>query len=229
MLKNWLLTTTFLILAGSVFFSPGEAGENSAGQPRGVAMSAVGGAGDRVSAIQTRMSFGNPGRDRNRDFLCTYGYDVYYRYHIYDSWSSIYWQHYAVPIKGRGTLVREIVVTDEPYSHTYSSSFNVGIYSSANGHPGSLIAGGSGIAKGSCRRTEVVIPKTLLTAGKKYWVVEDAPPHNKGGRFNEVIWGYKSNATRENALYQTFFSSAFSSSLSDWLPVNGPAPFVNVK
>lgn len=219
MLKNWLLTTTFLIIAGSVFFSPGEAGE-----PHGVAMSAVGGSGDGRSA-----AFGNPRRDRNRDFLCTYGYDVYYRYHIADSWSSIYWQHYAVPIKGRGTSVREIVVTDEPYSHTYSSSFNVGIYSNANGHPGSLITGGSGIAKGSCRRTEVAIPNTLLKAGKKYWVVEEAPPHNKGGRFNEVIWGYKSNATRENALYQTFFSSPSSSSLSNWLPVNGPAPYVNVK
>jgi hypothetical protein len=225
MLRTWLLATTILMIAGSVSFSRGEAGEKSAGQPRGIAMSAAGGADNRASALQTRLEFGNPGRDRNRDFLCTYGYEVYYSKHCFSGSCHGQSQHYAVPIRGKGKSVTEIIVTDSPVSG--SPSFNVGIYENMKGKPGTPIASGTGQALGSCIRNKVVIPKTFLVAGKKYWVEERTTRPTRQG-INAVSWGYNPNA-RHDALYQHYSYFSSSGTLSEWLPVSGPAPFAKVQ
>jgi hypothetical protein len=204
MLKSWLLATTILIVVGSVSFSTSEAGGAFTGQ--------------------APLNFGNHSRDRNSEFLCTYGYNVFYTAGRESGSSYIYWRQYAVPITGKGTAVTEIIVTDEP--RTGSSSFKVGIYTNSGGKPGGLIADGHGKAKGSCLLTTATIPKTFLAAGKRYWVVETAPLRSRGT--NSVIWGYKPKA-KQNAYYQSYSANSSSSSLSDWLPVSGPAPFAQVK
>jgi hypothetical protein len=163
------------------------------------------------------------------DFLCTYGDRVYYSAHRDSGYSTLNWQHYAVPIRGKGLSVSEIMVTDNPSAG--SANVTVGIYDDKNGKPGRLIVEGSGRAKGSCRLTTVVISKTFLAAGTKYWVEEEALQRGRG--INAVSWGYKPNA-RSKAYYQYYSYTgssgiAKSSYLSDWLPASGPAPFVKVK
>lgn len=204
MLKSWLLATTILIVVDSVSFSTSEAGG--------------------VFTGQAPLDFAKPSRDRNTNFLCTYGYGVFYTAGRESGSSYIYWRQYAVPITGKGTSVTEIIVTDEP--RTGSSSFKVGIYTDSGGMPGGLIADGHGKAKGSCILTTATIPKTFLAAGKRYWVVETAPLRSRGT--NSVSWGYKQKA-KQNDYYQSYSANSSSSTLSDWLPVSGPAPFVQVK
>jgi hypothetical protein len=201
-----------------------------AGQSAGHAMTAASSDGNRAPALQTHMELRTPERDRNREFLCTYGYAVSSYFNSFSSEVFEGWQHYAVPIRGEGASVSEIVVTDSQPSGSISSDFTVGIYKNTNGRPGKLIAGGTGQAQGSCLPTKVVIPKTFLAAGKKYWIEENAracfsPPSYCE---NAVSWGYKPNV-RHNAYYQYYKYSPQSSYLSDWLPVSGPAPFVKVK
>jgi hypothetical protein len=145
-----------------------------AGQSAGHAMTAASSDGNRAPALQTHMELRTPERDRNREFLCTYGYAVSSYFNSFSSEVFEGWQHYAVPIRGEGASVSEIVVTDSQPSGSISSDFTVGIYKNTNGRPGKLIAGGTGQAQGSCLPTKVVIPKTFLAAGKKYWIEENA-------------------------------------------------------
>ena len=220
MLRNKLLATTMLMMFGSVSFFPAQSAGISGNQSGGGAIAAAG-----ATPLQAGSDFGSPGKDRNREFLCTYGYETFYHYSYVSSW-SVSWSHYAVPIKGKGASVSKIQVTDSEPSNSDSPKFNVGIYKNANGIPGSLIAGGTGKARGSCRLTTVVIPKTFLAAGKKYWIEENAP--SSGAGLNAVSWGYNQNS-RHNAYQQTGWFNAYSSSSSPWLPVHGPAPFVRVR
>ena len=227
MLKIGLLATTALIVAGSISFVAAKSAKISNDRGGDIAIAAVAGEDGPAHASDRPAVFSNPGRDRNRDFLCTYGYDVSHYRHKYSGYYAIHWQHYAVPIKGKGASVSEIAVTDSP--SVGSSKFKVGIYSNADGKPGTLIAGGAGKAHGSCLLTTVLIPKTFLAAGEKYWVEEDMGNHPG---LNVVSWGYNPNA-KHNAYYQYYSyvssSGAVSSHLSDWLPVSGPAPFVKVR
>jgi hypothetical protein len=238
MLRSKLLATTFLIIVGSFSFSPVRAAAVSRDQPGFVASVASSG-GNRAPALQMRTELGYPGRDRNTEFLCTYGYKVYLDLYSGQGSSFDVWVDYAVPIRGKGVSVSEILVTDAPVSE--SDNFKIGIHKDNNGKPGTLIADGIGEALGSCLLTTVVIPKTLLAAGRRYWVVEKAngnhhimrgpgPNAKHEPRYlrNAVNWGYKPDA-KHNALYQSYYSAADSWSLSDWLPVSGPAPFVKVQ
>jgi hypothetical protein len=224
MLRSGLLATTFLIVVSTFSLASARAAAISGDWSGGIAIVGIGSEENRASTPQPRLYFGNPGRDRNGDFLCTYGYKVYFDAGRESGYSWIDWQHYAVPITGQGVSVTEIIVTDNPAAG--SSSFSVGIYENTNGRPGNLIAGAKGKAKGSCRLTTVAIARTFLAKGTKYWVEEDAPRRARGT--NAVSWGYKPNA-RQNAYYQYYSANSSSSSLSDWLPVSGPAPFVKVK
>jgi hypothetical protein len=235
MLRNKLLTTTFLMIVGSVSFSSAQSAGISGDQSGGIAMTAAGTADNRATTFQMPAEFGNPGKDRNREFLCTYGYSVHDS--DYDSGNGSgfeHWVHYAVPIRGKGASVSQIQVTDSESSSSYSPKFKVGIYENKNGKPGKLIAGGTGKAKGLCRLTTVVIPKTFLAAGKKYWIEENAldPDDGKHGHccgYYAVSWGFRQNA-KHNAYYQYYSSiSGAYSSLSDWLPVSGSAPFARVR
>jgi len=226
MLRTWLLVTTILTVASSASFSSGEAAEIPRDQPRGITMSAAGGADNHASALQTLAALGSTGRDRNTEFLCTYGYKVYNTRNCHSGSCYHAWEHYAVPIRGKGMAVTEIVVTNSPSMG--SPSFTAGIYENAKGKPGALIVSGTGQARGSCLATKVAIAKTALTAGKRYWVVEDAPVATRNGT-NAVRWGYSKRA-KHNAYYQHFSShSGLSGSLTDWLPVSGPAPRVKVQ
>lgn len=225
MLRRRLLVTTFLIVVGTVCFAPA----HSTGDP-----SRFG-----TAANAETFPFGASSRDRNSEFLCTYGYKVSFE-HYYGSGSSFLdWVHYAVPIKGNGVSVSEIAVTDSPA--VGSPSFTLGIHKNRNGRPGKRIATGRGRALGSCQLTTVVLPKTFLAAGETYWIVENAQnysalpsgprpnaDHNPTFVSNAVYWGYKPNA-RHNALYQYCSSECGSASRSDWLPVSGPAPFARVE
>lgn len=232
MLRTRLLATTFLIVIGSVSFSPAHSAGIFGDNSNGIATAAAGTGENGTATFPTRTQRGIPGNDRNRKFLCTYGYKVYDA--DYDSGQGSGLEqssHYAVPITGKGASVSEIQVTDSEPASSYSPKFKAGIYADKNGTPGRLIAGGSGKAQGSCRLTTVVIPKTFLTAGKKYWVEENAPDpgYSRCCHYYAVNWGYRSGA-KQNALYQYYNSlSQESSWFSDWLPVSGPAPFVKVK
>jgi hypothetical protein len=198
MLRNKLLATTFLIIVGSFSFSPPRAAILSGDPSGGIATAAVDSEESRAAALQTRTDFGNHSRDRNREFLCTYGYKVYYGAYYGEGSSFEDWARYAVPIRGKGASVSEIVVTDSPSAG--SSKFRVGIYEDRKGKPGTRIAAGSGRAQGSCVLTTVVIPKTFLAAGKQYWIEERASRRSPSDPFfNAVEWGYKSTA-KHNAL-----------------------------
>lgn len=232
MLRSGLLATTFLIVIGSVSFSAAHAAGISRDQPNGIAIAAAGTGQNGTAVFPMRAQRGIPGNDRNRKFLCTYGYNVYDDDSDSGQGSGLeYSSHYAVPITGKGASVSEIQVTDSEPASSYSPKFRAGIYADKDGTPGRLIAGGSGKAQGSCRLTTVVIPKTFLTAGKQYWVEEHAPDpgYSRCCQHYAVNWGYRSGA-KQNALYQYYVSlSQESSWFSDWFPVSGPAPFVKVK
>jgi hypothetical protein len=253
MLKNRLLTTTALMIVGSISLAAAQSAAISGGKlantgvastsfkspPVKMAASAyVHGAGvpSRVGLAPAQgvlTTFDSPGRDRNREFLCAYGYTVYH-YYSQSSETRRGWVHYAVPITGTGATVSKITVMDGPSSDSDSRRFVVGIYQSTKkGKPGKVIASGKGLASVSCSKTTVVIPKTFLTAGETYWIEErlHVPNSGAGSYYHAVKWGYSSNA-KHNAYYQTYafaMSSSSYSSLSDWLPVSGPAPFVRVK
>jgi len=230
MLRNKLLTTTFLIIVGSLFFAPARAAAISRDQSGGVAITAVGSAQNSTPEPKMHTEFGNPVRDRNKEFLCTYGYTVYNLFIYSSSYRASGWQRYAVPIRGKGASVSQIQVTDSEPSNSYSPEFKVGIYENRGGRPGKLIERGNGRAKGGCTDTTVTIPKTFLADGQTYWIEETVGvTHYSGDHFHAVKWGYNPNA-RHNAYYRYhYYNRSGSSSTTDWLPVSGPAPFVRVR
>jgi hypothetical protein len=75
MLRNKLLATTMLMMFGSVSFFPAQSAGISGNQSGGGAVAAAG-----ATPLQAGSDFGSPGKDRNREFLCTYGYEAFYHY-----------------------------------------------------------------------------------------------------------------------------------------------------
>lgn len=178
----------------------------------------------------------NPGKDRNSEFLCTYGgYEVYtsvsYSYYFYGS----AWEHVAVPIKGHGRAVNRIIVENGTSDDHKSRGFNVGIYSNTpSGTPGGLITSATSRANQHCKRIEVPIRDTVLDDGRKYWVIESVSPPHRGR--HSVTWAI--DPVARDVAYSQYHklaegggssSSYHSSFTSPWTRINGRAPFVRVK
>jgi hypothetical protein len=197
MTRNSLLITTALIIVASV--------SGVAAQPGASAGSLV-----RNGVVN---------RDTNDEFLCTYG-----QFNVSDyssvasaSSSTILWTHVAVPVIGRGQTVDRILVKEALGTATNGSEFSVGIYkSTSKGFPGTLLAGGTGVATDRCEQVGVPIAPTKLKKGRGYWIEEMAGP---GGYPNIVYWA-KNPRSKAKAYVQTYKyrhqSSTISSSTSHW-------------
>jgi hypothetical protein len=172
----------------------------------------------------------NPGKDRNTEFLCTYGSYSVYDYRYFSSASQVSgWQNVAVPIRGHGKTVGTIVVEN---SASPAASFTVGIYSNTpSGTPGQLIAGGVAKARPTCKRKSVAISPTVLNAGEKYWVEETVSKIGYG--YNGVLWAIDPNArNKAYSQHHEYFASSSSqySYTSHWRRIKtGPAPYFRVK
>lgn len=224
MLKIRLFMTTALTVVGSMSVAAAQLAEMPEGRSSHIAIAAAGSVDSPAPGTDLRRVFENPGRDRNSEFLCTYGYRVSHTQEVGSGYRQVHWQEYAAPIIGKGASVSGIFVTDSPSD---GSNFYAGIYTNRHGEPSQLLAAGKGKAKGSCGLTRVGIPKTFLAAGTKYWIVE-----NSERKEGAVSWGYRPNSRRKG-LYQYYSFSSSSgyisySYLSPWLAVSGPAPFVKV-
>lgn len=254
MLKINLLTTTALVLiascavAQSTLAAGGQSGNGGAAialaiSPAAEATSATSAFTAPVvnpgCALRVRAQVGRPGRNRNAQFLHTYGYSVCtYHYYGHSSRASD-WQVYAAPIKGTGNKISKIMVKE--CSSSSSPNFIVGVYTDDHGVPGKGIAGGRTSVNSSCGWTSATITPTLLKAGKKYWVVESNPSPDParssgcGGSSScyAVLW-LPRRTGRHNALYRyhTFYSSSLfgrsNSYTSPWLSVSGPRPALKV-
>lgn len=124
---------------------------------------------------QAQTSMHVADRDANGRFLCTYGqFGVSFTYrNISSSFVSSQWEEVAVPIRGRGQTVSQIIVMEAPAPHTPRYAFAAEIYSNgANGRPGKLIAKGKGKAGPSCGPVGISISPTTLNANQKYWIEE---------------------------------------------------------
>ena len=177
MFKCSLLATTALIVAGTLSFAAAH------------------------SAPPARPLHAGPTRDRNDQFLCTYGqFPVSWQWG--GSSASLYsrWEHMAVPITGRGQTVSRILVKEGHPSGTYSANFSAGIYSdTASGLPGRLIAGGTARSNKNCRAVGVPISPTKLERRKRYWIEEQVPlPH--WGDVNQAYWA--TNPKKKHKAYQ---------------------------
>jgi len=239
-LKINLLTTTALVLAASCAISQSGLAAREQSGNNGTAIQspenpAVKSAPGFNLPVAMQMHLGKPGRNRNVQFLNTYGYKRYSVSSYLSSEShSIYlgWRVVATPIKGMGSKITRILVEDCPSAN---SSFTVGVYTNDHGAPGNVVASGLASAH-SCGWTSATIPPTRLKAGKKYWVVESDPHTGSGfAYFNEVHWIARTTGNQHKALYR--YHSAYSSFVlgnnssytSPWLQVSGPPPFVKVK
>ena len=249
MLKINLLTTTALVLIASTACATaqsGPAGDQSGNNGAAIASAnspaaqAVKSASAFAAPVanaygcgaQMRAQLGKSGRNRNIEFLNSYGYRVC-NYSFYDSTTSVSgWEDVASPIKGTGNMITKIMVKDCPVSH--SPSFAVGVYKDYHRAPGSLIASGRATANSSCGWTSATIPRTMLKTGKRYWVVESNSV-SRPDDINAVLWVSRRTSTRHNALYRYhhlhFSSSGNSNSnyTSPWLSVSGPRPSLKVK
>jgi hypothetical protein len=157
------------------------------------------------------------GRDRNHEFLCTYGqFDVFYS-HSANSGSGVHtaWTHVAVPVTGHGKLVHRIVVQEGKSSKSVDGKFSAGIYSNtASGLPGNLIAGGAATASSHCTEVGIPINPTKLQDKKTYWIVEQA---RQQGRVKRKLHWAVNPKTKQKAYVQRYNSSSFQSHTSPWM------------
>jgi len=156
-------------------------------------------------------------RDRNAEFLCTYGFDVTSAHYSIsghrpsESFSSS-WKHEATPIKGAGQTIDGIVIADYLEVVGMGRLFEVGIYSNtASNTPGALIAGsGPTSANQKCKVRTVQVPQTTLEKGKKYWIEELTIPGKGRGRDDTSIKWIMRKTGKNNVLYQYHYWRAYS-------------------
>ena len=200
MFKCKLLATTALVIVGSLSFLAVQS--TAVAQPLAAATE----------------------RDRNREFLCTYG-DITVSHNRFagDSggYSYVSWTHAAAPVRGRGQTVSQIIVMDsfDGSASRATHEFSAGIYSSTlHGKPGKLIAGSVGVAPEACGKVTFTIPPTTLAKGKTYWI-EEAADQLHG--LKKILWAVDPKA-KQNAWVQHHFSSSnyqssgFHSSTTPW-------------
>jgi hypothetical protein len=187
MFRSGLLVTTAIVIVGTLSFFAAQ------------------------SAAAARPLNARTGRDRNNEFLCTYGDIMVSHDHFATSGPSFYlsWTHVAVPIKGRGQTVSQIIVMDalEGSASRLRNEFSAGIYSSTlHGKPGNLIAGNIGSAPTTCGKVVFPITPTTLEKNKTYWVEETADQPNRSNK--KIDWAVNPKA-RQNAYVQHHFSSSY--------------------
>jgi hypothetical protein len=193
MFKCELLATTAIVVVGSLSSFAAQSG-----------------------AVARAVSAG-PGRDRNSDFLCSYGQLSVYAFETGgSSGSSSYvgWQHVAVPIVGHGRTVSRITVREQNVGDG-GGHFSIGIYSDTpSGLPGNLISGGKAKASTNCGPVRVRIAPTTLARNKPYWVEETVSwPHIWG---NERAVGWASEHVSKRKAYEQYYMRSCCSSSSSY-------------
>jgi hypothetical protein len=183
--------------------------------------------------------FSHYGLDANDTFLCDYGgFDIHVMYY-WDSFNISHphgydWTHAAVPVKGKGETVSEIMIADELVSAPLSGyPVSVAIFSSRHNQPFKKLVSTSATASSACGTTISIFP-IKLKKGKKYWIVEGLPVDcstNSCGVFATVKWFYATTRAH-GALYQTHSScssrNCHHSSTSPWEPITGGTPYVKL-
>ncbi|HEX4159288.1 MAG TPA: hypothetical protein VHY79_12515 [Rhizomicrobium sp.] len=163
------------------------------------------------------------GRDRNREFLCTYGQLKVSQFESEDE-SSLFsaWTHVAVPFVGRGQTIHGIIIKQAHGSSTMSAQFSAGIYSNTpSGFPGKRLARGTALAPATCLDVKFPIKPTTLKRGATYWIEETAPPPNHST--NSTYLAVAPHKSKRRAYVQTHYysnnaSSQITSSTSPWIP-----------
>jgi hypothetical protein len=197
MFRNGLLVTTAMVIVGSLSFLAAQ------------------------SAAIARPVTDGTSRDVNSEFLANYGpFSVYTSAYSSSGSRHSRWRHLAVPITGRGTTVRSIVVREEAERGTCSKLLSAGIYSNtASNLPGRQIAGGKSKLARHWQSVTIPITPTNLLNKTKYWVEETVPWNRCYYAENLAAWKVRPHA-RRHAYVQTHFfhSSGFesSSSTSPW-------------
>lgn len=179
--------------------------------------------------------------DTNKEFLCNYGYIIHTSAVSYtSSGGRETWVRAAIPVRGRGKTVNEIIVADAPLSAADGSAISVAIYSSGKNGPRRKLAENESVSLSQkCGRVHVPIyPTTLLEKGKRYWIVEKA--RASASRFsqyfeNGALWLYDKTKT-QGALQQSGYRNWCSSChikhnhyRSPWKPITGGVPFARVR
>jgi hypothetical protein len=211
MFKCGLLATTALVIVGSLSFLAAQ------------------------SAAVAQPPTAGTERDRNKEFLCSYGnFEVSYNRDADSGAFYIMWNHVATPIKGHGKTVSRIIVREamEQSASRLSNEFSAGIYSNtASGFPGKQIAAGVGNAPQKCGIVTVSIDPTMLKKNTTYWVEETqyAQKHSN----SKVFWAADPKV-KNKAYVQHHFSSyyynsqGFDSSTAPWQKQHS-GPYLKVK
>jgi hypothetical protein len=203
MVRKCLLITTAMIVVGSFSFFVAQ------------------------SAAVARPVTAAAKRDRNQEFLCSYGeFDVSRSSTSHSQSRHSNWTHVAVPIIGHGRTVNRIVVSEGRDAHIVAGSqFTIGIYkNSRRGVPGKLITAQTSKAPSKCEQFSVYITPTRLKRGKAYWVEETIRGY--GSSDTQIAWAINPKAINKAYLqYHTYSSRSGSSGsyTSPWEPASsGP-------
>jgi hypothetical protein len=201
MFRNGLLLSTALVIFGAISFL-----------------------GNQTTATARAANVGST-RDKNNEFLCTYGH-VSPSSFISSSSGTVasHWRHAAMPITGTGKIVHKIIVREARGSSTSSSQFSATIRENkSNGRPGHVIASGTRKtpATGKCATVSIPIPATTLKAGKTYWIEETVPPppfHDLASSVeNQTFWAFDPEAKRKAIVkYRGWYSDRNHSSVIPW-------------
>ncbi|HEX4158060.1 MAG TPA: hypothetical protein VHY79_06265 [Rhizomicrobium sp.] len=214
MFKNGLLATTAIVVVGTFSFVAAQ------------------------SAALARPATAGLERDKNREFLCSYGSFAVsgYNFRFSSSYFVSGWTHVAVPIVGRGQTVKSITVGEARGSHTHGAEFTAGIYSnSASGSPGAAISVGRGKAPKSCRRVNVPIAPTTLERGTTYWVEETvALARRAKGGFGDrphaqFFWAVNPRTTHKAYVQSGSYSSASNGGFSTSWIAQSQGPYFKLK
>lgn len=215
MFRIGLLATTALVIAGSLSLFAAQ------------------------SVAIARSPILGPERDRNSEFLSTYGPARFSVYALSGSYSvdsqvssSFQRQYVAVPITGNGRTVHRIVVKEQG---SYTREFSAGIYSNTpSGLPGKLIAGGTGTArKKHLMKVNVPIAPTKLQRNTIYWIEEMVRPCLRHRRVepqqceNVVYWKQDPYSKRKAYVRDVSYYRETSHS-TPWMEQSG-GPYVNVE
>jgi hypothetical protein len=207
MFRRGLLTTTALVIVGSLSFLASQA--VATGRP-----------------LTARS-----GRDKNQEFLCAYGQ---FNVSGFQKQLSVFysdWTHVAVPFVGNGKTFDRIVVKEGQSSYASSTEFSAAIYTNTrHGAPGKRIAGGVAHAPPSCEQVSISIPATNIKKGKKYWVVESIPTRRYSG-VTELYWAIDPKMKQRAYIQYHRLSESLSYSnsfTSPWMQESA-GPYVKLK
>jgi hypothetical protein len=191
------------------------------------------------SAEAARALTAGPLRDRNREFMCSYGSLPVSGYSFRSSYSSYFfsgWKDVAVPIVGRGQTVKSITVGEGQSAHTHGAHFSAGIYSdAASGIPGAAIAVGAGKAPKSCGRVNIPIAPTTLRRGTTYWIEETIPLARRSRRDHEdrtntqVYWAINPHTKHRAYEQHGYYSSASGNASSSPWTEQSAGPYFKLK